>query len=145
MQKIQEGLPESSGSSKTIPVSTYPRGNLSVLASANTESMFPGTFTVGSIPQVNPSLDSSYLGHRLVCDAAFPDLSNSSFSLQVWFRNQRTRYSQEHPQDHLGCQGIEEKSDVSASEPMFMAPSMPLLLFIEYFLLLGFINRIYSN
>ena len=78
-----------------------------------------------------------------MCDAAFPDLSNSSFPLQVWFRDQRMGYSQEHPQDRLECQGIEEKSDVSASEQMFMSPSMPLLLFIEYFILLDFINHIY--
>ena len=55
MQKIQEGLPESSGSSKAAPRSTYSRGHLSVLASANIESMSPGTATVASIPQVNPS------------------------------------------------------------------------------------------
>ncbi|KAH0500476.1 Homeobox protein DLX-3 [Microtus ochrogaster] len=55
MQKIQERLPESSGSSKAAPGSTYSCGHLSVVASANTESMSPGTATVGSIPQVNPS------------------------------------------------------------------------------------------
>ena len=55
MQKIQEGLPESSGSSKVVPGSTYSRGHLSVLASAYIDSMSPDTATVGSIPQVNPS------------------------------------------------------------------------------------------
>ena len=74
MQKIQEGLPESSGSSKAAPGSTYSRGHLFVLASANIESMSLGSSTVGSIPQVNPS----WIFHIWVIDQCVMQLSLTS-------------------------------------------------------------------
>ncbi|KAL6048115.1 hypothetical protein STEG23_029558 [Scotinomys teguina] len=58
-RKNREGVPETSGSCKVVSGSTGSRGPLSVLASANGESMSPSTPSVGSTPNLNPCLGAS--------------------------------------------------------------------------------------
>ena len=50
---------ETVGSSKAVSGSSGSYGHLSVLASANGESMSPGTFGVGSIPKLTLCLEPS--------------------------------------------------------------------------------------
>lgn len=58
-QNVPEGVLETAGSSKAVSGSSSSHGPLSVLASANGESMSPGTFGVGSIPKLTLCLEPS--------------------------------------------------------------------------------------
>ncbi|KAL6048116.1 hypothetical protein STEG23_029559 [Scotinomys teguina] len=62
-------VPESTGSSKNVSVSIHSQGHLSVLASANVESMSPDTSTASSISKLNPSLEASFCNDQAVEDA----------------------------------------------------------------------------
>uniref|UniRef100_A0A8C8W2U3 Homeobox domain-containing protein n=1 Tax=Peromyscus maniculatus bairdii TaxID=230844 RepID=A0A8C8W2U3_PERMB len=67
LKNVKEALPESTGSSQDDSVSTHSPGQLSV--TANVGSLSPGTSTVGSIPNLKPSMEASLNNDQAVEDS----------------------------------------------------------------------------
>ncbi|XP_076783081.1 oocyte-specific homeobox protein 6-like [Arvicanthis niloticus] len=69
LQNVPAALPESNGSSEVVSEATHFPDSLSVVASANRQSMCSRTFGEDSIPKLNGSQES-FLHHDQACDGS---------------------------------------------------------------------------
>ncbi|XP_052616502.1 tetrapeptide repeat homeobox protein 2-like [Peromyscus californicus insignis] len=122
-KNASEGVPETSGSCKGVSESTGSCAPLSVLASANGESMSPGTSGVGSIPNLNPCLEASLHGDQ-VCKGArcSPKENLFDFESPLAAAHPGQPEANEAPTDPAVAEGT---ASAEAPLPMASAPQEP--------------------
>ncbi|XP_028624750.1 homeobox-leucine zipper protein ROC2-like [Grammomys surdaster] len=105
LQNVPVALPEINGSSEAVSEATHFPGSLSVVASANRESICSGTFGEDSIPKLNCNQESSR--HR------DPACDDSRFSQQEYLLDGRAPVTAEDSSQSIA---VEVQTDLAVAE-----------------------------